>query len=242
MNRYLVILGVWFLVVWGCDPCDECGEPLVYDPTVKVVFINQDSINQLNVIVNDNKSTITELKARITELKTGIDSLDDNLDALQDSIEAGKTQYQSLFDRYKFSQDSLIKIRSVVSKSNSELDSINKVLNTTISSMNNGNVQLTKVVLLNTGTELFYEDSMSRFSLPLLLGTVGEYTESNYEITIVDTVFNLDFSYVTYESIDEARVARVRARELTVLNNDTVNVDNCNNECISDETTVTVYF
>lgn len=242
MNKYRVILGVWVIIAWGCDPCNDCGEPLVYDPTVNVVFINQDSINQLSSIVAINTESLTELNALEDDLSDSIGNLTIALDTLQDGIDEGITAYQSLYERYDFIQDSLEEVQTTIIEQVTALSAANTELNSIISTMANGNLQLKKVVLLNTNSELIYEDSMSTFALPLLLGTVGEYATSNYEITIVDTVLNLDFNYETFETINEARVARIRARDLTVLDNDTVHVNCTTSECISDETTVTVYF
>ncbi|WP_258097698.1 hypothetical protein [Marinoscillum pacificum] len=242
MNRYLVILGVWMLSAWGCDPCEDCGEPLVYDPSVKVVFINQDSINKVNVLVAFNDDSITKLTEWKSDLTDSINFLDDSLDALQILIDDGATEYQEAFDRITLFNDSLDVVRDSVTNYTSYVKAENTELKSLITLMNSGKVQLTSVVLLNNGTELIYEDTMATFSLPLLLGTVGEYAQSNYEITIIDTVFNLDFSYITYETVNEARVASVRARDLDILNSDTVHVNCATTECISDETTVTVYF
>lgn len=242
MNKYLAILGVWMFVAWGCDPCDDCGEPLVYDPTVKVVFINQDSLNQLTLLVNDNKDSIAALKVLKSSLTDSINTLDDSLEVLQELIEGGENGYQSTFDQLSQIYDSLDVVSDSATSYSSQLTAINKELNSTISVISGGKVQLDQVILLNNGTVLTYEDTMSSFYLPLLLGTVGEFTETNYEITIVDTVLVLDFSYHTYETVNEARVARVRARNLEVINSDTVNVNCKTDECISDETTVTVYF
>lgn len=242
MNRYLVVLGVWIGIAYGCDPCDDCGEALVYDPTVNVVFVNQDSINQLEVIVDDNKDSITNLKSWKTDLADTISNLNDTIDALEELIDNGNTSYQTQLDYFESILDSAGVVRDSVTSYISQIQSINSDLNSLITLMENGKLQLTQVILLDNNTELVYEDSQKTFALPLLLGTVGEYGESSYEITIVDTTFNLYFSYETYESIDEARVARVRARDLTVLDNDTVSVNCTTIECISDETTITVYF
>lgn len=242
MNRYITVIGLWMLFAVGCDPCGDCGEPLVYDPTVKVVFINQDSINKLTLVVSENKTYISELNTWKADLVDTLDALKDTIDALQELIDGGATNYQNALNAFQDEFDSTGIVRDSVVSYTTKTQKINTKLNATITLMTSGKLQLTKALLLNNNTEVVYEDSLKTFALPLLLGTVGDYMESNYEITIVDTTFELNFGYETYENIDEARVARVRARNLTILDSDTVKRKCTNSECISDETTVTVYF
>ena len=244
MNKLLIILTVWMLVAMGCDPCADCGEPLVYDPTVRLVFINQDSIIQLTDSVDKNKDSITNLNTIKTSAVDSIRQLTDTIDALQDLIDDGNTEYQDELDRFNEISDSIEVVRDSVTSYASQVTQINKDLNATITLMKNGKVQLLEVILENNGRELIYEDSMSAFALPLLLGTVGEYTESNYSINIDQSYYEIGIGYETYENINEARLARVRARatDITFSTFDSLNVNCRTTDCISDETTVTVYF
>lgn len=243
MNKYLVILGVWLLVAWGCDPCADCGEPLVYDPTVKMVFINQDSINQLSDSVNINKDSLSALSSLRTAANDTISNLTDTISALQDLIDDGNQEYSDELAYFTQISDSIEDVRTLLSNKTKVLDSLNKLLNAVVTTMNSGNVQLKNVVLQNNGTELFFEDSMNRFSLPLLLGTVGEYMETTYDMTIGDESYSISIGYETFETIDDARIARVRARNTDIVFSsfDSLKV-NCPTDCISDETTVTLYF
>ncbi len=244
INRFLIILTVWVLIAVGCDPCADCGEPLVYDPTVRLVFINQDSISQLTDSVNKNKDSIKQLSTIKTTAVDSIRQLTDTINALQELIDDGSTEYQDELDRFTLISDSIGVVRDSVTSYSSQVTEINKTLNAIITVMNNGKVQLLEVILQNNGTELIYEDTMSAFALPLLLGTVGAYTESNYSIKIDQSFYEIGIGYETYEIINEARLARVRARATDITHStfDSLNVNCRTTDCISDETTVTVYF
>ncbi|MFY0606913.1 MAG: hypothetical protein JXR10_09360 [Cyclobacteriaceae bacterium] len=242
MKQSLFIVFGWLILASSCDPCDDCGEPLSYDPTVQVKFINQDSANALNSLSSALNDSIDSTNSLITYYSDSIKVMQDSLEIIDTLVAAGLSEYipvQSTFnERILEFETSVIAAQAI----RILLDSIDDEYQATLSTINNGSVQLQNVTLLENGAVAVFEDSMTLFSLPLLFE--NGLTQTTFEITIDGNKYNLSFAYERSESIDEYRRARITAFNLDTVSHtfDSLTVSCATSQCISDETTVTAYF
>ncbi len=241
MKNFTYIICCWLLLVFGCDPCADCGKPLIYDPTVKMVFINKDSADVLKLKINENTALRKNTDSTAKVLKDSIKILKDSIVVLDTLIKNGEVQYESLkesFNQYVADFNILYTSDSLII---TKIDSVNKVFNSIVTKINKGTVQLKRTYLVEESIDLDdYPDSTSSFRFPLLLAT----EQSTYVFQIGDSTYTIAFQYDTYEAIDDARIARIRAVNLDTIYQtfDSLVISCQTNQCISDETTVTAYF
>ncbi|WP_420578066.1 hypothetical protein [Ekhidna sp.] len=98
--KQLLSIFILFLFIVSCDPCDDC-DTVSYEPTVSLVFINQDSIAELDTLIS------------INALKT------DTLDSIIGTIDSEET----------FKIDSLNKVKSDLDSANGVYNSIKSTIN-----------------------------------------------------------------------------------------------------------------
>jgi len=239
MKQSFYILLIWMTLAYACDPCADCGEPLRYDPTVKMIFINQDSADVLNDSIQFNKDSIATNTALRKVNTDSMKVLQDSLIIVDTLVAAGKEEYIEVQDLFNETIDSLSIVSDSLSSYSKQLTAINTELTKILTVINKGTVQLQHTSILENGAELNYEDSTTSFRLPLLLAS----NQTSYRITIDGIDYTIAFTYETFESIDKARVAKVSAGNLEVLSHsfDSLTL-NCPSDCISDDATVTVYF
>jgi hypothetical protein len=241
MKQVIWIILIWAGFITACDPCDDCGEPLIYDPYIKVVFYNQDSAVALEAdlaVINDSIAVIDSL------YDYGSDSLDilsDSLEVIDDLISNGDDTYkdvQSLFNNYI---DSI----AIVLQELDTLDKYIKIdrtgLNEILSDIEDGLVKPELITLKENGSTLTYEDSAAFFNLPILL---NDDNQTTYEIIIAGETYELSIQYVKYETIDETRKVYIEIAETDTVYHtfDSLNYTCKTSECISDEATIAAYF
>lgn len=245
MNKSIYIILAWLLLMWACDPCDDCGKPLVYDPSVTIVFINQDSIDLINDSIAINNDSIKRIDTARLQVADTLRTLSDTIDALDKLIASGSTEYEDDKERFEFQYDSIGVVSDTLDLHKSQVSKINSGLSSIITTIKKGSVQLSEVLLTTSETLIPFPDSMKTFKFPLLIGEVGTSQETSYRIVIVDDTIYLSMVYSTYETVDAARVARIRARNIDTLNvseKDSLTINCRTDDCLSDETTFTIYF
>ncbi|MEO9484952.1 MAG: hypothetical protein ABJG47_15940 [Ekhidna sp.] len=96
MKNVFIILIIFFWI-GSCDPCDDC-DAISFEPTVSFVFINQDSIAELEALSTINSLDIETINSTIAALDPSevekIDSLNEVKSKL-DSINAVYSSTQS---------------------------------------------------------------------------------------------------------------------------------------------------
>ncbi|MEQ8471837.1 MAG: hypothetical protein RIC35_11655 [Marinoscillum sp.] len=244
MNKFIYILLTWLVLMWACDPCEDCGQPLEYDPSVKMIFINQDSIVSIKDSILFNTDSIARIDTVRLSLADSVRTLTDTINALNLLISSGNTQYVAQKNRFVGISDSLDVVVDTLNIYKTRIRSLNTEMNKVISAINGGSIQLSEVLLVTNNINLFFEDSMKSFSLPLLIGEVGSEQETSYRVIIVEDTFYISLQYSSYETVDAARVARIRTRNIDTVSHsfDSLNINCRTADCLSDETTLTVYF
>lgn len=243
MKHWYKIIVFWGLIAIACDPCEDCGEPFFYDPTVKFIFINQDSANALQDSMSYRSGLIRNIDSIRRIYTIDIDSLQDTLEVLSDSIDDGVPGYEddtaAIGVEIRRFEDSV----SVLNKTRSVIDSVNKHRSNILKVINSGKLRVSKATILENGSSLPFEDSATIFPLPLLME--GGSTTYDIEIFGDDTTITISMNYKLQESVTESRVYQIIATQIQpkAISNDTLSVVCKNPEnCISNETTVTVYF
>lgn len=239
MKHWFYILTFWGFIAVACDPCNDCGEPIQYDPLVSVIFINQDSANILNDSVAFRNLSIRQIDSVRRILNFNLDSISDSLAVIKALIDEGQTDLEE--QRTVLDQsiaDILVELEEV-NEERDELDSLNRYYGEILALIKSGKVPVEKATLLNNGSVLEYTDSAVVYTIPLLM----DANNTSYEFKINDQQIELHFTYTIFETVSDARVFLRRAANINVESPDSITVKCLDpKNCLSDETTVTVYF
>ncbi|WP_370090513.1 hypothetical protein [Ekhidna sp.] len=233
--KQLLSIFIFFLLIVSCDPCDDC-DTVSYEPTISLVFINQDSINSLDdslMVFSFNDSALAvhvnaldTLRARLEEVQIGLDTGNTSLQAEKDEILILIPERQT---------DS-----SYYATLNQDADSLTAVFNTTKSTINSGLLQVDQIEILGTTFVNTYEDidSATIWSIPLSYD--GEF--NTYEVVIAGIARTIEFSYDNTQEVDEERNVIIRAENIQVVSSTFDSFDNCEENCVDGEASFTFYF
>lgn len=226
----LILLGL----LSACDPCPECGTPLLSEPTVNMKFINLDSVN----IINDSLSFFTINDSILNANVDSLAQLRDSLKIVVDSIENGgelsleeMNLEQWISDRQ---QDSLL-----YSELNKDADSLTALLTNQKSTINSGLITIQSLMLRENGETILLNERKSNWAFPLLY----DFTTSSYEFELWDESFFIELAYETFTEVDEERKVKVRAKNIQILDfKGFDSIDQCEQNCLDGQTTFTFYF
>lgn len=242
MKTSLYILILWSLFSYGCDPCDECGEPLLYDPLVGVIFINKDSADELSSRITLNTDSSKYYTGLRTDSLAFQDSLSDRLDTVEAYLlDSGWTEY---LEERDFLDSSIMAMQpgiDTLSKIISRFTASIKQLNSLLAVVNSGTILLDSAIILSNHQVIINDDSAKKYNLPLLLGQL----ETTYRLVISGYVDTVTFSYEPFDEVNQARVYRLRAKNIHISEHtfDSLAGPLCvTEECMNNETTFTVYF
>ena len=187
-----------FAVLMACDPCPDCGEPILKEPTVEMIFINQDSIN----LIDDSLAVFDFNDSSLTANIDSLEVLTDSLQIVLDSIASG-----GMLDTEKSNLESLIASRKGDSAffafRNKDADSLSSILQGTRSTINTGLMVVSELTILETGASITYSetDSMESWNFPLLF----EATATSYEFVIAEERYGISLGYETFTEVDQQR-------------------------------------
>lgn len=230
----------------ACDPCADCDQPLIFDPTVEVKFINVDSLQKVNTVLEENadqKTTYADLK---TQTLAKARSNNDSVSKYSNLVAGGQTQYQELLDAF-------LARKTILTDSTKLIDSLNTKLTASTTYWTRikgliaaGRVKVDTILLLENGRYLTFEDSASNYVLPLLMEVEENeegLRETNFRIRIKETVLRVGFTYQTEEIVDEIeRQIELRALYIEPSTSDSTLFECKNSSCADHETTLTFYF
>ncbi len=197
ITRALVL---WFVLLnFGCDSCDECGEPLVQNLGVAIEF------NHLTRIQEIQDSLV---------IVDSVEVLNDSLMHIQIGLDTGNTTLEDEKLAVEALIDGLTTLRNEVNDLDSTLSAITTDLNAVITTINTNSLIVDQLVLLNTGESRIYSDSMVTYILPLSF-TDGQ---SDYRIRIDGTDYFMSLTYVLEEEVNADRQFRLAATQVDTLN------------------------
>ncbi len=233
MNHPFIFLLI-LVLIGSCDPCSECSEPLVVEPTVEMIFINQDSI----VAIDDSLSVIAFNDSSLLANIDSLTLLNDSLTIILDSISNG-----GILETEKLSLESLILLRqadsALFATLNKDADSISTILIATKSTINEGFLLIEQIEIVESNGLITYSDSANSWDLPLLF----DGNQTSYDLTISESVFSISLSYETFTEVSEEREITIRASDISILN--TIGFDsliNCETNCVDGNASFTFYF
>ena len=232
----IIQIFILFLLIYACDPCNDCTSTF-FEPTVTLVFINQDSIQNLD-------DSLAVFAFNDSVLTANIDSLDNLRDSLQivlDSIANGGSLTQEQNDLEGWIVDRQVD-SAFYATLNQDADSLSAIFNLTKTIINSGLIQLDSIEVLTTGTSLISEDSTVNWNIPLAFD--GSFNQ--YEVTLEGVSDVLTFSYDNFQEVDQERTVLIRAANIELVSFTNNFIDSvrtsCEETCFDDEATFTVYF
>jgi len=235
--KQLLNIFILFLFIVSCDPCDDC-DVVVFEPTVSLIFINQDSIKNLD----DSLMVFAFNDSALAVHVDALDTLRNRLDEVQAGLDTGNTSLQAEKDEILVLIPERQSDSSFYATLNKDADSLTTVFNQTKSTINSGLLQLDRIEILGTGTEFVYEDSAEVWSIPLSYDAAF----NQYEVTIEGISDIIELSYENFQELDEERNVLIRAKNIQVVSFTKNKIDsiltNCEENCIDDKAAFTIYF
>lgn len=230
-NLYPFVL--FLLLMYSCDPCEDCGEPLLSEPIVNMVFINQDSI----VLIDSALIVYDSLDSSFTSVNGILSDLRDSLMQIQDSLDLGLVEYEdekvALLDSIDILKPDSIFLDDL------KIDSNANVLSSTRTTINSGLMRLDSFSLQNAlQSTVIFPDSLTTWQLPLSF----EGGFSAYQLFINNTEYTVELGYEAFSGLDEDRNITIRAQAIEVINHTFNDLDSCNENCIDGEATFIFYF
>ncbi len=237
----LILILTWAGLMYSCDPCSDCGEPLLYEPVVKMKFINADSLIILNDTIEITTDSITSMNENKDSLTNKIKAWNKLLASLRDSIANGKVDYISdtirLDDSLNLAQPQVTLLDTAIFYTSELQDSLSDLRTVILS----GKVRLDQVTILENGYSTTYSERATVYSMPLIM---QDANLTSFRIDLKGKSDTISFSYTT-----ELYVGVERRIEILAYNIDTVNYTydsllfECEtSKCKSNEVLVTVYF
>ncbi|WP_258105139.1 hypothetical protein [Marinoscillum sp. MHG1-6] len=239
--RIVPILVICLSLLWKCEPCADCGEPVVFDPFISLVFIDYDSLSDLDISLletNDSLLTLTTLRDSLVDT---IGVWNNLLIAYRDSIENGNSDYV----------DDTVQLDSDISMATADLGEVDTArkytnvylttLQTARTGVNSGKILVDNIELIENQRDTSYFDSTKTYRLPLLMDS--DFT--SYKITILGESDTLSFSYEREISTNAQRKVRMRVRNIQLVDytyQEAPVVDCESDDCLDNEVLVTVYF
>ncbi|MEM6830522.1 MAG: hypothetical protein AAF551_08380, partial [Bacteroidota bacterium] len=178
MIKSYLNLFVLTLLIASCDPCDDC-DSILFEPTINLVFINQDSLDKIDVRRTEINSFITELDEELRIIDSILTHLNTRITDLNRRIEDGEDLE---FEKMQ-AEDSVIRItsnRTTPQENKDAQEIILDTLNTTTATINSGLLFVDAIEIIETGGLLTFEDSATSFRVPL--STNASFF--NYAVTI----------------------------------------------------------
>ena len=133
---------------------------------------------------------------------------------------------------------SRLALENELNETSPQLDSVQQ-LQTTIES---GSVLVSRILNIRNGLEVFNEDSLSLYPVPLEV----EVDETSYELEIDGTTYDLTISYEREQTLNVERVLRITASSLSASSRTFtpifVECPETNPNCGSGATLITCYF
>ena len=223
-------------LLYACDSCENCG-PLVFEPSVELIFINADSAKTLTDSITNNTELRTALNTESQTFEDTLGYFNTFLDSIRNEQRVNENP-DSLFLNAQITlfTDSLNTNDSTVVV----LDSLNGVMNPIVTTINSGLLNVSSITVQPSGNGLtLEEDSATSYSIPL------SYDQSfdQYIIELAGESFELELTYEVYEEVDDDRRVRLRAEAIEVTSHsfDSL-IYECETNCTDDNAVFTCYF
>lgn len=234
MKRHFLPL-LFLTVIAFC--CAETQEIYFNDPTIRVQFINADTLVHLTDSLGKTTDSITSVSDTIAYFSDSLQILTDSLVILTDSIDLGRDEYVQARDELLVTQITFINALVILEENNESLTSIKSKLSTTIADVNKGKLYIAGVTNLENDLSLSYSDSATDYFLPMSMNS----DVSRLAIDIDNKSFEIELAYLREDFLDEKKRIRVSISNLEIVNHDFDSVS-CQSSKCENETPVKFYF
>ena len=245
MRGIFIILFSIAALIYACEPCPDCGDPLFSEPSIHIKFVDEDSLVKLDASINLSTAKLNILKSEKDSVNKEISQWQITINQLNDSIADGKIEYTAERDAFLDSLDlGTTDLNNNILPLDTALRKADALLKTSKKNVNAGLVRVEKITLIETGRNVSYDSAITAYRLPLLMDNA---TQTSYEIALDKQINTISFLYQTEIHVDAGGKVRIRAFGI-----DTVQagytyatppkIDCETSECEDNEVLVTIYF
>lgn len=217
--------------------CAEDSEVFFNDPSIKVRFINADSLLKANDSLAITNDSILVLNDTATYFSDSLLVLADSISILNDSIENGRTEYEQTRNDLQEIEADFMSSLELVNANSTLLNELKALLTSAVSTIEAGDVLITSIRNVAHNTAIAYEDSAALYNLPLSM-TDGF---SKIGIEIGGESYQLELTYDREEIMDEKRRIRVLISNVAIKNSEFDSVS-CKSLQCEDEQPIKFYF
>lgn len=199
-------------MLYACDPCEDCDQPVVFEPTIDLMFINADSLKQMNDSIDIAKANSSMLATLLIDLGDTLKFLGDSLTVIQDSIANGGSLEDELTSIEGAIND-FTNNKTIATSDKKVQDSLTSVISEIVILLNSGKVPVHEIEFIETGDTLMYLDSAVNYTIPLSF----DKSFTTYGITIDNFTYEIEVDYTIFEEVDEERNVLVRAKDIQII-------------------------
>lgn len=231
--KILIVAILFLTALWACEE----DEPTVRDPSVGMFFLNKDSLDQVNIIVDSLDAELTSFDAVITNLKSSANVLADSLITLTDSIAKGgnlELERNTVINDL----DTLSLYIVGIEKEDSTVNVRRTEWAATATIINSGSVLISTIENIKNGQSVSYEDSSTTWRLPLDMN--ADNIEVN--ITIAQKVYKMSLSYTRSTTANEKNKVIIETSNFSIVATDFNNSSLSCTACADSETSIYVEF
>ncbi len=175
MKKGIFFSFIAFVILIASCECEDCG-PIVFNPTFEAQFVNTDSVDQLELILED--------------LNAEQDILEDTIDWFVDFI--ATLEDPDSITNYTIAQADYTALKTIVD------DQITSVRNN-MDSVSQGYLIITEIINRDNG-ESYQPDTTNLYDIPLPLA--AGTNNASFEFVILGESYFLDVSFEAQESLD----------------------------------------
>ena len=238
-NKILIILLAGMMTIISCDDCFDC-DLNISQPYVSLVFINADSLSQLDTRLSQIETLRDSTNNLVDSLETITSSLTDSLLVIQVGLDTGNFTYQEVAESIQLTlqQDSIQLAESelvlaVLTEETSEINAIQ-------STINSGRVSISQIKNLQNDSLIIATDSSEIYNIPLSISL--DSTRLGFIIAEEEYDLGLTYTRSIGEDLKTNVIVSSQGISETTYSFDSVKVDCTNTLCNANETTVTCYF
>ncbi|MFT7162785.1 MAG: hypothetical protein ACI9GZ_003981 [Bacteroidia bacterium] len=230
-------LSPFFLLTVIAFCCAETQEEYFNDPTIRVQFINADTLVHLADSLEITNDSLVVVNDTINYFTDSLTVLTDSLVILADSIDSGKNEYVRVRDEFLITQIAFINTLIILEGNAETLSDIKSQLSSTISDVNNGKILISSITNLENGFFLSFVDSAADYFLPMSMNA----DISRLAVEIDNNSYDIELAYLREDFRDEKKRIRVSISNLEIVNHDFDSIS-CQSLNCENETPVKFYF
>jgi len=227
----------FFLLTVIAFCCAETQEVYFNDPTIRVQFINADTLIHLNDSLEKTTAAIIVVNDTIDYFSDSLSVLTDSLFILADSIDGGRDEYIEIRDELLITQIAFLNTLILLEGTAEILTDIRTQLSSTISNVTKGEVLISSITNLENGSFLSFVDSAADYFLPMSMNA----DISRLAVEIGNKSYDIELAYIREDFLDEKKRIRVSISNLEIAKHDFDSIS-CQSLNCENETPVKFYF